>query len=300
MAETGLAAVAQGAAAMVTPTVDQLAAARDARAAHSAPNRLAHRAGLYTLYLRIYARTLVEYRADTWVALAAGLLLQAAGFLFLSVVLQRVPRLAGWSFEELVFVYGFASTVGAVSTTFLNAPFDVHSHIRGGSLDVFLLRPVGPLFQVIGLSQQPNSLSVALTGLILMAYSSHELGIVWTAGWLTYLLIALASGAFIMFAVLMLVATLAFWFEVRSLLYPMRWLYDFTRYPLDIFTLPVQALLTFVIPYGLASYYPAAYLLRPAAYAWAAWTVPLSALALTFLAYRFWTFGLRRYVSVGG
>ncbi len=254
---------------------------------------------MYGWYLRIYARTLVEYRADTLISLATGLLQQASWFLFLSVIIARVPVLAGWEYAELVFIFGFATTARAISTTFLNVPFEVTHYVRSGELDLLLVRPVGALFQAIGLSQQPNALGIGLTGIPIMIYAARELGLHWTAGSIAYLALALFCGAVIRYAVLMVIAILTFWFEMRSLLYPMMWLYDFVRFPLDVFSWPVRALLTFVIPFGLAGFYPAAYLLRPESYGWALWAVPATTLGLVMLVRLLWSIALRHYESTG-
>jgi ABC-2 type transport system permease protein len=86
---------------------------------------------------------------------------------------------------------------------------------------------------------------------------------------------------------------------MRSLLYPMMWLYDFVRFPLDVFSWPVRALLTYVIPFGVAGFYPAAYLLRPDEYRWALWGVPLTTVGLVALIRVLWSVALRHYESTG-
>jgi ABC-2 type transport system permease protein len=261
---------------------------------------LLHLAGLYVAYLRVYARTLAEYRADTCLALLTGLLSQASGFLLLTVLVRRLPSLAGWSFYELVFFYAFATTVAALGTTFLDAPFRVSSYVWSGGLDVLLHRPVGPLFQIIGLSQQPNSISAACAGLALIGYAAAHLGLAWGTGRAAYLPVALVSAMVIRFAVLMLVASLNFWSRMQPLVYPVSWLFDFLRYPLDLFSPPVRGLLTFVVPYAMASYYPAAFLLRPERFWWAAWAVPATAVGLAVAVRVAWSAALRRYESTGG
>jgi ABC-2 type transport system permease protein len=57
-------------------------------------------------------------------------------------------------------------------------------------------------------------------------------------------------------------------------------------------------LLTWLVPYGLASFYPASFLLGRQAglLAWA--SLPVSAVLL-LVGYRFWLFGLRHYTSTG-
>jgi len=265
----------------------------------SSVGRLLHLVGMYGWYLRIYWLTLVEYRADTVISLVTSLLQQASWFLFLSVVTARVPQLAGWSRAELAFIVGFATTARAISTTFLIAPFGVSGTVRSGRMDVLLVRPIGALFQMIGLSQQPNALGIGLTGIPIMAIAGAELGLRWTVGTVAYLALALVCGALIRFVVLMVVGIGAIWWETRSLLYPMMWLYDFVRFPLDVFSWPVRVLLTYVVPFGVAGFYPAAYVLRPGEYGWALWGVPATTLTLLLVVRALWAYTLQRYSSTG-
>jgi ABC-2 type transport system permease protein len=70
------------------------------------------------------------------------------------------------------------------------------------------------------------------------------------------------------------------------------------QYPLTIYPKAIGVWLTWVIPYGFASFYPASYLLGKDIGA-LAWLGPVVAAALLALAYAVWRFGLRYYSSTG-
>ncbi|WP_179232639.1 ABC transporter permease [Paenibacillus rigui] len=257
--------------------------------------------GMYGQYLKIYCKTLVEYRADTIISVLAGIMVQGSTLLFLAVIFQRIPQLADWNFYELVFIFGLAATGKALNQTFFNAPFSLHGLIRRGQMDVMMARPVGVLFQAVGHSQELNGVGQSVTGIAMLCYAAWHLQLNWTPWTLLYIVIALISSAVIQFAILLTISVTSFWvLEVRSVIYPVNWLYDFTRYPLEIFHPFVRGLLTYAIPYALGSFFPAAYLLRPSGYAWAGWVVPLGAMVIMLLAYSFWRIGLRRYSSAAG
>jgi ABC-2 type transport system permease protein len=263
--------------------------------------RVTYTLGLYRMYLKMYFRTLVEYRVDTWVAIVAGLLTQVSSLVFLSAVFGHIPKLAGWSFYELLFMFSIAGTGKALNQVFLDVPFSINGHIKRGTLDVYMVKPVGPLFQAIGMSQEINGMGAALTGIFIMYYSAVRLDIIWTFTKIAYIFIALLSSMVIQLAILLAVAVSSFWvLEIRSILYPIVWLYDFTRYPLDIFSPAIRTLLTYILPFALGSFYPAAYLLRQGAYKWAGWGVPAAAFIMVFLSYRFWLLGLKHYTSASG
>ncbi|MFD0677955.1 MULTISPECIES: ABC transporter permease [unclassified Paenibacillus] len=257
--------------------------------------------GLYGQYLKVYVKTLIEYRADTMIAVAAGIVAQGSTLLFLTVIFQRIPKLADWSFYEMVFIFGLAATAKALNQALFNAPFSLTGLIRRGQMDVMMVRPVGALFQAIGNSQELNGVGQLVTGIAIMIYSAGHLEMDWTVWSLLYAVIALFSSAVIQFAILLTISVLTFWvLEIRSLIYPINWLYDFTRYPLEIFHPVLRVLLTYVIPYALGSFFPAAFLLRSHQYEWAAWGVPATAVVVMTLAYWLWSAGLRRYSSVAG
>ncbi|MDB5085297.1 MAG: hypothetical protein JWN30_2183 [Bacilli bacterium] len=267
----------------------------------NALQQLVYLLGLYRIYLKIYFRTLIEYRTDTWVALIGGLCAQASTLTFLTVIFQRIPRLAGWSYYELVFIFGLAATGRALNQAFLNVPYSLNGYIRSGMLDVFMIRPVGPLFQATGMSQEINGVGSALTGMVILIYAASHLELHWTFAKGIYVAVALISSMIIQLAVLLAIVVSAFWIlEIRSIIYPVGWLYDFTRYPLQIFTPFIRGLLTYIIPFALGSFYPAAFLLRPHLYSWAGLVVPFVAILLFILTYNLWLFGLRRYSSASG
>ncbi|MDR6551106.1 ABC-2 family transporter protein [Paenibacillus qinlingensis] len=257
--------------------------------------------GMYGQFLKVYVKTLVEYRADTLIAVIAGIVAQGSTLIFLTVIFNRIPTLAGWDFYELVFMFGLAATGRALNQTFFNAPFLLTGYIRNGRMDMMMVRPVGVLFQAIGYSQELNGVGQLITGFAIMGYSASHLDMAWTFLSVLYVGIALLCSAFIQFSILLTISVLTFWIqEVRSLIYPITWLYDFTRYPLQIFHPLLRGLLTYIIPYSLASFYPAAYLLRPEQYGWAVWGVPAAAMVIVMMAYFIWSQGLKRYSSVAG
>ncbi|WP_028547308.1 ABC transporter permease [Paenibacillus sp. UNC451MF] len=257
--------------------------------------------GLYVQYLKIYLKTLVEYRADTLIALIAGIIAQGSTLVFLSVIFQRIPKLADWSFYELVFIFGLAATGKALNQALFNAPFALTGFIRRGQLDIMMIRPVGVLFQAIGNTQELNGVGQLVTGIIIMGYAAAHLDMHWSIGMVLYVIIALISSAVIQFAVLLTISVLTFWVqEVRSVIYPVNWLYDFTRYPLEIFHPLLRGLLTYLIPYAVGSFFPAAFLLRPEQYHWALWVVPVTAIVVMSITYCIWSFGIKRYSSVAG
>ncbi len=82
-------------------------------------------------------------------------------------------------------------------------------------------------------------------------------------------------------------------------MYPISWLSDFATFPVAIYPLPIQLLLTWVLPYAMAGFYPAAYLLRRDEYKVYGLMAPLMGFILLGVALLIWRFAIRRYQSTG-
>lgn len=63
---------------------------------------------LYVRYLSQNVKSLMSYRADFILGFLGFLGNQLLGVAFIGFVFAAVPSLAGWSFDEILFIYGFA------------------------------------------------------------------------------------------------------------------------------------------------------------------------------------------------
>ena len=63
---------------------------------------------LYVKFLKQYIKTLMEYRIDFILGLIGFVLVQLAGIVFIKLIFNVIPTLDGWSFYEILFIYGFA------------------------------------------------------------------------------------------------------------------------------------------------------------------------------------------------
>jgi ABC-2 type transport system permease protein len=127
---------------------------------------------------------------------------------------------------------------------------------------------------------------------VLVIFSAARLGIVWTPLNILYLIIAVISGGVIFIALNLITAAGAFWI-VQSI--PVT---EFARFPLTIYPRSIGLLLTWLIPYGFASFYPASQLLGRDV-GLLAWLAPFVAAVLAVISYRVWLFGLKHYGGTG-
>ncbi len=257
-------------------------------------------ATLYYWFLIQRFKILMEYRVNFIIGASSTIILQIAGLLTIWVVMSQVPSLNGWNLNEVLLIYGLLTLSKSITHMFADNLWTIGwNYVRSGDFDRFLVRPVDPLFHLLADRFCHDGIGNFLVGAALVGISTRALGIPWTLLNFAYLVVAVLSGGGIFIALNLITATSAFWLvesiPVTQIIFNT---HEFAKYPLTIYHQFIGILLTWLIPYGFASFYPASYLLgRDVGVL--AWMGPVVAMVLLFVSYRVWLFGLGHYSSTG-
>ena len=259
-----------------------------------------HAVLLYEYFLQ-YAKVRVAYRGDFLITLATSFAATIFSLGFVVVLFSKIPQLAGWQFEEILFLYGFSLIpFGMFNVLSLNLYDFGNNYIIEGKFDRVLLRPVGSLFQVLFEAFRIESLQEVVTGLFAIWYAAHHLHLSWTVADSLLLIFWALCGGVIYVSFFLLLTTVSFWFEDRIGIHPPFWnMVAFGRYPLTIYSGFIQFVLSWIIPFGFASFYPSARLLGRATFHAYAPLVPLVAAVCLAIAVSVWNLGTRHYSSTG-
>lgn len=255
---------------------------------------------LYGYFLTQRFKILLEYRVNFFIGAASTVVLQTAGLLTIWIVMRQVPSLNGWVLEEILLIYGLLTLAKSINHMFADNLWTFGwAYIRSGQFDRFLVRPIDPLFHLLADRFCHDGIGNFLVGAALVWVAWAALAIPVTALNLAYLAVAVLSGGVIFIALNLMTAVSAFWIlnsiPVTQVVFNT---HEFARYPLAIYPQAVGILMTWVIPYGFASFYPASFLLGRDT-SLIVWVAPFVAAALIALAYRVWRFGLRHYAGTG-
>ena len=256
---------------------------------------------LFFDYFTQYAKVRISYRGDFFVSLATSAAATFFALAFMVILFRKAPQLAGWRFEELLFLWGFTLIpYGIFNVISMNLYDFGNNYIIEGKFDRVLLRPVSSLFQVLFETFRIESLHEIATGLFCMWWASRELGLHWTIAKIAMLTFYGLCAGVIYVSIFLLLSTVSFWFEDRIGVHPPVWnVIAFGRWPLSIYSAAVQFFLCWIIPFGLASFYPSARLLGRAVTPQYLPFVPIVAVVFLTIAISVWNFGTRRYASTG-
>jgi viologen exporter family transport system permease protein len=256
---------------------------------------------LFGEYFTQYLKVRLAYRGDFLIGVGTSLVATVFGLGFVWVLFLHIPRLADWSFDEVLFLYGFSLIpFGLYNVISVNLYEFGNEYIMEGKFDQVLVRPVASVFQVLFDRFRIESFQEVVVGLAVVGYASLHMGYRWDA--LDVLLLSgfAICGAAIYVSVFLMLSCVSFWFEDRIGVHPPAWnLLAFGRYPLSIYSGGIQFFLSWIVPFGFATFYPSVRLLHRAEFHSYAPLVPAVTAGFLGLAIAVWNLGVRHYSSTG-
>ena len=260
-------------------------------------------ASLYLSYFAQFLKGRLSYRVDFFASIFVNLFVGLVGLLFIVFLVDgdRVSDLRGWRREELLFVYGYSmlplSIFGVLAPNLYS--FGDRFVIKG-YFDIVLMRPLNSLSQVLFESFNLESVANFILGLLIVFYALGELSLELGVFDLLWLFISSISGAVIILSVFVVLASLSFHFEDRMGVAPPFYnLMSFSRYPLTIYNGAVQFVLSWVVPFAFASFFPATHFLGRGEFFYYCYFSPFVAAICALFAAFMWNFGVSRYSSTG-
>ncbi|RME25865.1 MAG: hypothetical protein D6798_07960 [Deltaproteobacteria bacterium] len=272
----------------------------DAPLGASYPGPPRSRLGALWRYGLMRAKVRLAYRGDFLLNAVGDFIVAGIGLVFLWAIFSHVPDIRGWSFHEVLFIWGMGEAAAGLFFVLFQGLWALNQqYVLRGELDRVLLRPLDAYVQIMLDHLNLEDLPVALLGLGMMAWAREGLPSFSLAQWLM-LPVFLACGVLVLAGVLTAFSSLGFRILHRGtavgLVYQAS---AFNRYPIDIFSRPIQRLLTWVVPFAFVAFFPATwYLGRTRWLGWAA-VQPVVAVAVFGLARWLWGRGLRHYRSPG-
>jgi ABC-2 type transport system permease protein len=247
----------------------------------------------------------LQYRASFFLFLTAQMLVTVGELAAIAVIFTNVDALAGWSVAEVALLYGLSSTSFGLGDLFASQVEYVSIHIKAGTFDGFLIRPLGPLLQLSAMEFAPRRVGRLIQPLVVLVIALGRVDVHWTPARILMVPIALAGGFLIYGAIWVLSASLSFW-TVETQEIANSFTYGgntLTSYPIDLFGPLQRRIVVFVVPLAFVAYLPAVYILdKPTLFdfpAAVAWLTPVVACALCALTWVIWRSAIQHYQSTG-
>ncbi len=256
---------------------------------------------LHKIFISQYLKKLMEYKIDFLIGAIGFFISQAVQILFIGILFSQIPDLAGWSFDEIIFIYGFSLLPKAIDHLFFDNLWMVgYFIVRKGDFDKYLTRPINSLFYVTVELFQVDAFGELFMGIILVVYSIARLWgqIVLQRGIVLFILIPFS--VLIYLSVKVITSAISFWTKqsghITHMFYQTA---DFSKYPITIYNNFIKVIITYIIPFAFTAYYPASYFLRGDDALFCILGTILISLALFGISLFVWNKGIKAYESAG-
>ena len=265
---------------------------------------MADAAAVYFRLVGARIRGDLQYRASFVMFVTSQFLVAFLDYLAIAIIFSHIPRLAGWSLAEVMFLYGATNVSFNLADLFVSPVETLPMHIRLGTFDSMLVRPLGPLFQLATEDFALRRIGKLLQGVLVLALAIAGLDLTWDAGRVLMTAVMLASGAVIFGAIWVMTAAINIW-TVETTQFGNAFTYGgnfLSQYPLDVYSTWLRRVFAYLLPVAFVNYFPALYILdRPNDLTVPAlrFASPLVAVAITVFAGALWRFAIRHYRSTG-
>ena len=256
----------------------------------------------YLLTLRRFWGTALagqlEYQLNVVLELLAAIANLAGSVFILSLFFGQGRALGGWSWQQALVVQGVYTLLDGVASTWLRPNLGaIVTHVREGTLDFVLLKPIDSQFWLSLRTLSPAGLSEIALGLGLIAWAAPRAGATFTASGLALALLVLLAALVTLYSLWFLLATTSIWFvKTWNATEVLRAALTAGRFPISAYPPGLRLLFTVVLPVAFLTTVPAEMLLGRG-------SAPLLGAALLVagvsfgLSRAFWRFALGHYTS---
>jgi len=249
-----------------------------------------------TFFVSSFAREL-EFRANFIAKVGQNVIWLGFFILILLVVYGKTDSVAGWSRGDAFVLAATCFFMNAVFQAFFMSLNEIPEQVRKGTLDFVLTKPIDTQFWVSTRKFNFDQIGTLFAGLVMIGVGVVTAHI--HAGalqWMSYAILIFASTV-IFYSFNLILMTTGIWLvRVDNLWVLGDTVMQVARYPLDIYSSGLRAMLTFVLPLGFLATIPARQLkdgFDPAMLALGlGWTF-----AFFLISRWFWGFALRHYGS---
>lgn len=224
---------------------------------------LAHYLSVTIYSIKMALLTIVEYPSNILGWLLSNPIQFLLGFAAIRFAVEQFGEINGWNYGQLAFLYGISVISHALSMIFFVQGWFMGFYVIEGEFDRFLTRPMSVLYQFFFTNINVFGLTDLIPGILVFLYGCVKTDFPFTVTNVVGILVMLTGAVLIRGGIYILLGSTSFWTKSAN---------DFgqftqeifdktTMYPLSMYPESLQLILTFLIPIGWVSFYPASELM---------------------------------------
>jgi len=256
-------------------------------------------------YLNVYKKFLhtslaseLEYKTNILIDLITAIFSLIGSIFLLTIFFQNNKSIGGWEFDQALIIQGIYTILNGITNTWFNPNLtEIVKHIREGTLDFVLLKPIDSQFFISLKKINPSGFLEIKLGFCLLLFCIRINQINLNLNFLILSLITIICSICILYSLWFFISTTTIWFVktwnatevLRSFLY-------IGRFPLNSFSFSLRIFFSVFIPIAFITTIPSEVFLGLSQL----WKILLEVIVATvFLitSRKFWLFALKFYSS---
>jgi ABC-2 type transport system permease protein len=253
---------------------------------------------VYTKFLHTSLASELEYKTNILIDLITAILSLIGSIFLLSIFFQNNFSIGGWEFKQALIIQGIYTILNGITNTWFNPNLtEIVKHIREGTLDFVLLKPIDSQFYISLKKITPSGVLEIMLGSCLLLYCIKINQININLLFMTLCFITIICSICILYSLWFFISTTTIWFVktwnatevLRSFLY-------IGRFPLNSFSLSLRIFFSIFIPIAFITTIPSEVFLGLSKL-WEILLEIIVAIVFLFFSRRFWLFALKFYTS---
>ena len=253
---------------------------------------------IYSLFLFTSIASELEYKTNLIIDFITAILSLIGSIFLLTIFFQNTDSIGGWNFEQALVIQGIYTILNGITNTWFNPNLtEIVKHIREGTLDFVLLKPIDSQFFISLKKIAPSGFLEIILGFTLLFYclSINQINI--NIGFLFLCLTTLCCSILILYSLWFLISTTTIWFVktwnatevLRSFLY-------IGRFPLNSFSFSLRIFFSIFIPIAFITAIPSEVFIGIAQLWKILFEIIVSGIFF-IVSRKFWLFALKYYTS---
>ncbi|GAA4590895.1 ABC transporter permease [Planotetraspora phitsanulokensis] len=257
----------------------------------------------YLLLVWAWTRAAAQYPVSFALMTVGGFVTSGLDIAVIWVIFTNTTSLGGFDLSEVMFLYGTAALSFALADLLFSNVERISQHIRAGTFDVILIRPVSPFVQIATERFVPHRIGKVIQGAAVLVFALARLDVPLERGWMIPVMVA--SGT-VIFTALWALGGAAQFLLTNAPEVANAFTYGgatLTQYPLSVYGGELVRGVTYVLPLAFVNWQPGLYVLDrddPLGLPyWLRFLSPVAAAAMALVAVLAWRAGVRHYRSTG-
>lgn len=212
---------------------------------------------------------------------------------------SQLGLIAGWNKHELLLLMGTYYVVwGLFFGMFIQNLSRINKYVNTGELDLLLMKPVNSqFFSSFRITIDFGEAATLITGIYLVISSLGSLNITVSLIQIIIYTALILNALVLAYSLWFMIMTLSFWIgRITNLHEVFLSLYNFNKYPIDIYQGLLKTVFIFVLPIAVMVTFPTQFLLGLLSWQFIFWSFLAGVIAIVS-SHFLWQLGLRNYTS---